>query len=431
MERIAGEGTAGSCSGSAASLCACWLAAICCVRFTSGNSKTAFVGALVIWLFATIGLSIRPQVIGYNLLIVELLLVHLGSTRSPRWFYGLPPLFAVWVNCHGSFLLGLVLLGMFVFCSFFQFRVGLLTSPAWDPVRRRTFIVAGCLSAVATLLNPVGLKQVLYPVNTLLHQPIAVSQTSEWQPLQWSDPRGMAMIGLLGCIFLLLILRQKELWLSELLSLAGGTWLALNHGRMLFVFGILVAPVFSRLIASEWDRYEEGQDIPWANAAMLSLSLLVAILAFPSRASLTMQVDAGNPVKAVKFIPGESSARADVNAFNYGGYLIWALPEHPVFIDGRADVFEWSGVFLKVMQWANLESDPNELLDQYHVNFCLLERPFPDGYGVVVAAWLEARLLRRYFGDLRTNGGWNFLKEVPTAVSSSGSSYFAAMVFAG
>jgi hypothetical protein len=114
-----------------------------------------------------------------------------------------------------------------------------------------------------------------------------------------------------------------------------------------------------------------------ANVVMLSVSLFVATLAFPSKASLLKQVDTGNPIKAVKFIQENHLQGPMLNAFNYGGYLIWALPEHPVFIDGRADVFEWSGVFLKFSQWANLESNPNELLDQNHVNFCLLERHSP------------------------------------------------------
>ncbi len=57
----------------------------------SGNAKAAFVGAITIWLFATSGLSIRPQMIGYLLLIVELLLIQLGRTRSPRWFFWVVP----------------------------------------------------------------------------------------------------------------------------------------------------------------------------------------------------------------------------------------------------------------------------------------------------------------------------------------------------
>jgi len=54
----------------------CWL--------YSENAKVAFVGALTIWLFSTIGLAVRPQMVGYLLLIVELLLIHMGRTRNPR-----------------------------------------------------------------------------------------------------------------------------------------------------------------------------------------------------------------------------------------------------------------------------------------------------------------------------------------------------------
>ena len=74
----------------------------------SGNAKVGFAGAMIIWFFSTAGLAIRPQMIGYLFLVFELLALHLGRTRSPRWFFCLPPLFAIWVNCHGSFFLGLI-----------------------------------------------------------------------------------------------------------------------------------------------------------------------------------------------------------------------------------------------------------------------------------------------------------------------------------
>src|SRR5690242_17287547 len=48
----------------------CWL--------YSGSGKMAFLGALGIWFFATIGFSIRAQLIGYLLLICELLIAWLG-----------------------------------------------------------------------------------------------------------------------------------------------------------------------------------------------------------------------------------------------------------------------------------------------------------------------------------------------------------------
>jgi hypothetical protein len=340
----------------------------------SGNSKTAFLGALIIWFFSTTVFAIRPQLVGYLLLVLELILVHLGRTRDPRWFFGLPPLFALWVNCHGSFFLGLLLLGLYLFCSFFDFQLGLLVSSRWDLGRRRTLVWAFLLSTAALFLNPVGVRQVLYPLNTLLRQRIVVSQITEWMPLQFTDPRGAALLAILGCIFLLVIVRRAELFGHELLMLIMGTVLGVSHQRLAVVFGLLAAPIVSRLISTAWDSYTVEQDHPVPNAVLTTLALATVIFTFPSQKDLQRQVADGNPVKAVEFIKTHQLSGHMLNAFDYGGYLIWALPEQPVFLDGRADVYEWSGVLDEFAKWATLQSDPNALLDKYHVDFCILER---------------------------------------------------------
>ena len=347
----------------------CWL--------YSGNAKVGFLGAMVIWLFATIGLAIRPQMIGYLLLVFELLVIHLGRTRSPRWFLGLPLLFAVWVNCHGSFLLGLIVAGIFFFSSFFDFRIGLLVSSRWALDSRRMLALSLVLSTAVLFLNPIGLKQILYPVNTLLHQPIGLSLVQEWQPLQFTGARGVAWFVILGCIFLLVMMRRSELLWHELLLLAFGAWLACSHERMLFVFGILVAPILSRLLSTEWEGYSAKEDLPWANAVLIAAAVAFVFWMFPTRQSLAEQVLQKSPVKAVAFMKSHHLSGPMFNEYVYGGYLIWAAPEQPVFIDGRADVFEWSGVFEEYGQWMSLQGDPHRLLDKYGINFCLLDRQSP------------------------------------------------------
>jgi hypothetical protein len=343
----------------------------------SENPKVGFLGALTIWLFATIGLSVRPQMIGYLLLIVELLLIHLGQTRNRRWLLGLPPLFAIWVNCHGSFFLGLVILGALLFSSFFNFQLGLLAAPRWDPRDRRMLALALALSVVALFCNPIGIHQILYPLDTLLHQPLGLSEVDEWQPLQLGDPRGLAFLGVLGGTFLLAIVRRAQLFWHELLVLALATWLSAGHRRMLFVFGILAAPILSRLLSSAWDGYDAKQDRPMPNAVLIAASLFVAFWAFPNQRALTRQVDEASPVKAVEFIKAHHLSGPMLNDYLYGGYLIWAAPENPVFIDGRADVFEWTGVFEEFGRWATLRDNPNALLDKYKIEFCLLTRGSP------------------------------------------------------
>ena len=343
----------------------------------SGNAKVAFLGSLLIWLFATVGFSIRPQMIGYLLLTVELLLLHLGRTRSPLWFFALPVLFAVWVNCHGSFFLGLILAATFLFSAFFDFRVGSLVSHRWDLHRRQILGFALLLSLCALFLNPIGVKQILYPLDTLLHQPIGLANSDEWQALQLNDARGLALLATLACIALVIIVRRSEILWHELLLLALGTWLAASHRRMLFTFGILAAPILCRLLADLWDGYDAEHDLPLANALFVAMSLLAVFLAFPRRPDLTAQVQAKSPAKAVEFIQSHHLSGPIMNEYSYGGYLIWAVPELPVFVDGRADVFEETGVLADFGNWATLQSPPASLLDRYHVNLCLLSKDSP------------------------------------------------------
>jgi hypothetical protein len=238
-------------------------------------------------------------------------------------------------------------------------------------------IIALAFSLTALFLNPVGVQQVLYPLNTLLHQQVGLSVVQEWMPLTMTSARGLGLLAVLGCIFLLVILQRSQLFWEELLVLAVGTWLAVSHQRMLFVFGILAAPVLSRLLSSCWDGYDAAQDHPWPNALLLALSLLILVWAFPSRLNLTRQVDDGSPVEAVRFLQLHRLSGPMLNDYVYGGYLIWAAPEYPVFIDGRGDVFEWTGVLAQFGQWATLQSNPNTLLDKYGINFCLLARTSP------------------------------------------------------
>jgi hypothetical protein len=347
----------------------------------SGNAKISFLGALIVWFFSTGGLVVRPQVISYVLLVFELLLVQLGYTQNRRWFFLLPPLFVLWVNCHGSFFLGLVVLGVILACSFFNFQWGGLVCLGWEARHRRTLALATLLSAAAVFLNPVGAKQVLYPLDTMLRQPLVTSQIDEWKPLLLSDPRGVALLGVLVFVFLCLIIRRSErLFLHELLLLALSAWFALSHRRMSFAFGIFAAPVVSRLLRDAWDKYKPERDHPVPNAVFIVLALLAAFFSFPSRQSIAKQVDDGNPVKAIEYIQANHLSGNMLNSYLYGGYMIWAMPEHPVFIDGRSDLYEWAGVFRQYGQWATLQSDPSVLLNKYDVKFCVIDRDAPMAY---------------------------------------------------
>ncbi|HEV2137097.1 MAG TPA: hypothetical protein VGR47_22960 [Terracidiphilus sp.] len=379
--------------------------------FYSGNLKIAFVGGVLVWLFSTIGLSARPQMIGYLLLVVELFLIQLGRTRNPRWFLCLPILFALWINCHGSFFLGIVIAGIFLVSSFVHFQAGSLLAPQWDPARRRILGVALLLSIAALFLNPDGIHQVLYPANAFLTQRLALAASQEWQPTSMSDPRALALLLILLCSFLTVVLRRAELYFDELLILAAATWLGLGHQRTLFAFGILAAPVLCRQLAGLWEGYDRTKDPHWLNAIFMAGALLAMIYMFPSAKNLSAETVAKSPVKAVAFIKNHHLAGPMLNDYGFGGYLIWAAPKYPVMIDGRADVYEWSGFFGEYERWATLESSPKDLLDKYNVNFCLLASHSPMVQAMsLVPGWKMVYSDQNSVIYLRETGGHGFEK---------------------
>jgi hypothetical protein len=199
-----------------------------------------------------------------------------------------------------------------------------------------------------------------------------MANVEEWAPLNLTEARGVGLLAVLFCILLLTAARKADIYLDELLLLAAGTWMAVGHIRMLIVFGILVAPTLSRQLANVWENYDPDKDRILPNAVFIGLSLVAVVLAFPSRANLVQQVEARSPVRALDYIRTHQLSGPMLNDYTYGGYLIWAAPEYPVMMDGRTDIYEWSGFLQQYARWATVQEDPNLLLEKYDVNFCLL-----------------------------------------------------------
>ena len=155
----------------------------CRFRETPRSPSSAL---LEIWLFATVGFAVRPQMIGYLLLIVELLLHSSREDTGCAMVLGL----ATPVCVMGELPRLLLRRGSDrgdrrMPCRLLDCRQERWISARWDPKFAEdisTWSLA--LSVAALFLNPVGKSQILYPLETMLHQSIGLSQVQEWQPLQ-------------------------------------------------------------------------------------------------------------------------------------------------------------------------------------------------------------------------------------------------------
>ena len=134
----------------------------------------------------------------------------------------------------------------------------------------------------------------------------------------------------------------------------------------------------------------------WVLLAVLLLAVLVkASLDFPASANLA-EFRKTLPVDAVEFLKAQRPPGRLFNSYNWGGYLLWELPEYPVFIDGRTDLYtdELTGEWLQVIR---AETGWQDTLDRWQVRLILLEPGMP------VVAYLPAQ-------------GWQLLYQDDVAV---------------
>jgi hypothetical protein len=302
-----------------------------------------------------------------------------------RWLLALPPIMMIWVNVHGAFILGLVLVG--IFCVGEALRK-LMKLPAALPMRSIGQLAGiSLLTGLATVVNPRFTKIFSYVLDLMTDKP-SQGLIEEWQSPTPSGIANTAFFILILIVMVVLIFSRKKPTPTEMLLIVAFLWLAWSGQRYVVWFGMVAMPILAGAIASlpiKKPGFEPQRN--WLNAAIAGL-LCVPLLAvqpwFVERlplphAYLTMiwrdipegpLVDVGTPVKAVEYLRAHPGGTL-FNEMGYGSYLIWALPEQKVFIDPRVELYPFE-------QWLNYirinrGTRYNELLTKYGADRILLD----------------------------------------------------------
>ena len=169
----------------------------------------------------------RPHVAGF--LMLAAVVIVWRDDRSPWWMV---PLFATWVNVHGTWLYGLAILVIFSACASIEHR-------SW----RRWYPVATAVVGVAVggIWYPERFRLVGLPFEQFGDDRAreAIASYKEWQPAGFGHPLTWIVLGL-GAAALLAVVRQRR-WPSALavVVLVG---LGLSAGRLLPIATISLLP---------------------------------------------------------------------------------------------------------------------------------------------------------------------------------------------
>ena len=98
----------------------------------SGNSKAGFVACAVLYALTTPFFSMRPQMLGYFFLILTLIALERFRQGKPRFLWFLPLVFLLWVNTHGSFIIGLGTIFVYWLAGLKKFELGGIEARQWN-----------------------------------------------------------------------------------------------------------------------------------------------------------------------------------------------------------------------------------------------------------------------------------------------------------
>ncbi|MCK6390856.1 MAG: hypothetical protein L6Q40_07510 [Azonexus sp.] len=290
----------------------------------------------------------RPQLFTFALLAIGAWMVtSYIATRRMRYLAAYPVMMVLWVNLHGGFVTGLMLIGLVA--------LGLTAEAFMKKTLREEMrglaMVWGvvCVSTLATLLNPYGANAILTVL--MIGGLRSASVISEWMPVNLTTE--------LGWFYLLNLVPYVAV------MAVSGVRPRLSHGLIagfFLVFGVLanrqvamcaavMAPFMAALLART-PHYEKllascgNPNRPLAHG-LIAAALAASFPAIAAKGNGTWAATLNNqyPIEATNFLVQHNLTDRVMSDTLEASYLIHRGV--PVFVDGRMDLyrdqfyFEW------------------------------------------------------------------------------------------
>lgn len=291
------------------------------LRLAGGLTLSAFV-------ISQVGLGLRSQLLGVVLFAAALWILS-ERDRNPRAALLLPLIAIIWANVHGSFFLLPLLIG----AAWTEDRINKRRGrPSLGPI--------GLASLAATLINPFGWRVWEYVFDLTITSQVR-EITTEWQPTTLNHVSGAIFFLSIVLVVGVLVRSDEKLPWPSVLMLIGFAALAYQARRGLVWWGLGIAPIMSSILSRKESESPPGT--PSINIAFVAVMAFAAIIVPPwwrlgPSGDESLLNDA--PLQITRELrqtvdPGDRV----FNAQQWGSWLNLALPENPIFIDSRLELF--------------------------------------------------------------------------------------------
>lgn len=322
-----------------------------------------------VWAFQIVNLMLlamsdylqeRPYTFTYLFLTVSLVVLMRAREGRPKLLLWLPPICVAWTNFHQGVLVLACLLATYAAADAITAAMRGVDGSAegWRSARRMLATAAAC--AVAATASPYGWR-VYWNVYITLRDRTMMSNVTEWNSIAVVPFAQLEAFILLLTITIAAIAVSRRRSLGDIVALGALFTESILHARNIALFAVGAAVIGAPYYAAGWESirgFLGGRASLMRSVAIGFVGVLYFLtLAAVSVASLRPAMGArGDTPEGV----GEAAAREPsypdaacafvqaerfppnlrlFNNFSIGGYLMWRLPNEPVFVDGRLDVY--------------------------------------------------------------------------------------------
>jgi hypothetical protein len=316
--------------------------------FTRSRDATMSMLAVVLVAIA-MNLSIRPHEVTFLLTAwLSLLLMQVFGGHWPRRsLLAIPPIMLVWVNVHGGFVFGFIIIGVY----------GLNAIAHKNRPLTLWLLAMGGASLAACCINPYGPDYLLQVGRLLLFGGAAKPFITEWAPLNFS----MSMLNLslyVGIFVVVVMMRPLKVppWEKHLSYI--WLYLGVTSIRNMPVFEIVTAPMLSvglydvlvlkhasPPVLLPFVERAQQQLSRIANARSTTMIALAACLTaslwlFTPQARVLIAIDSNALLpdlsQEITFLETYYPHARLMNYYSFGGPLVfYTRGKIPVFVDGR------------------------------------------------------------------------------------------------
>ncbi len=377
-------------------------------------SRSWRIAAFSILFAAALGLNdwnVRPQ--GITFLLASLFLLAIYQYRQNRRWYWLvvfPLGMLIWVNSHGTFLIGLVLIGLW------------LGQEVWDSIAqrggnlRKTLLEHASmpglmlvLTALACLVNPRGLGIIGY-IKTLTSNSVVQNLVTEWAPPNLNSMLGVIFFAcLLGYAVVLAISPKRPDFFQVAAFIIFGL-LGIKTARGIVWFGLIMAPAVADHLSAIVKRYQPATQKSDAQPGnrLLNIVFTVVILGMgvislpwwksylPLPTAKAGLISVETPVEATQVLLQQNPPGRLFNSMSFGSYLIWAAyPQYQVFVDTRIELFP-DKIWLDYLNISSAAGGWEASLRDYGVNTLILS---PDEQPGLIQAAFNSQNWKKLYQD--------------------------------